>query len=112
MWPSFNTGTRSLVNLNNNKDVTLTWDINRGAPGVNRRFEVQKAAAALGAYAAMALVAVLGVILWTVSYNRNRGYVDTWASARKFAKASWDEGSPALTTGDWFDTTYDLVVFR
>jgi hypothetical protein len=20
--------------------------------------------------------------------------------------------SPALTTGDWFDTTYDLVVFR
>jgi hypothetical protein len=47
-----------------------------------------------------------------VVFDLNRGYVDTWASARKFAKASWDEGSPALTTGDWFDTTYDLVVFR
>ncbi len=45
-------------------------------------------------------------------FDLARGYVDTWASARKFSKASWDEGSPALTTGDWFDTTYDLVVFR
>jgi hypothetical protein len=45
-------------------------------------------------------------------FDINRGYVDTWASARKFTPASWDEGSPALTTGDWFDTTYDLVVTR
>jgi hypothetical protein len=41
-----------------------------------------------------------------------RGYVDTWASARKYTPGSWDEGSPALSTGNWFDTTYDLVVQR
>ena len=45
-------------------------------------------------------------------FDLARGYVDTWASARKFSRASWDEGSPSLTTGDWFDTTYDLVVLR
>ena len=47
-----------------------------------------------------------------VRFDLARGYVDTWGSARKFSRASWDIGSPALTTGDWFDTTYDLVVFR
>jgi type VI secretion system protein ImpL len=47
-----------------------------GLAGVNRRFEVQKAAAQLGAYAAMVLVALLGILVWTVSYNRNRGYVE------------------------------------
>jgi hypothetical protein len=45
-------------------------------------------------------------------FDLSRGYVDTWASARKFRPASWNEGSPSLTTGDWFDTTYDLVVQR
>lgn len=45
-------------------------------------------------------------------FDVNRGYVDTWASARKFRPATWDEGSPSQTTGDWFDTTYDLVVRR
>ena len=33
-------------------------------------------------------------------------------SARKYSRATGDEGSPAGTTGDWFDTTYDLVVLR
>jgi hypothetical protein len=47
-----------------------------------------------------------------VRFDLARGYVDTWGSARKYSRASWDEGSPALTTGDWFDTTYDLVVTR
>jgi len=45
-------------------------------------------------------------------FDLARGYVDTWASARKFNPGTWDEGSPSLTTGDWFDTTYDLVVLR
>jgi len=39
-----------------------------------------------------------------------RGYISSYASTRKFTKAHWDEGSPADTTGDWFDTTYDLRV--
>jgi len=51
-----------------------------GLAGVNRRVEVQKAAAQLGAYAAMALVAVLGVVVFTISYNRNRTYLDTVAT--------------------------------
>ena len=47
-----------------------------------------------------------------VRFDLARGYVDTWGSARKYARASYDEGSPANSTGDFFDTTYDLVVFR
>jgi hypothetical protein len=45
-------------------------------------------------------------------WDLGRGYVDTWASARKYNPGTWDEGSPAFSTGDWFDTTYDLVVTR
>jgi hypothetical protein len=45
-------------------------------------------------------------------FDLARGYVDTWASARKYRPAHWDDGSPANSTGDWFDTTYDLVVQR
>ena len=45
-------------------------------------------------------------------FDLARGYVDTYASARKYKPAHWDEGSPASSTGDWFDTTYDLVVPR
>jgi type VI secretion system protein ImpL len=47
-----------------------------GLAGVNRRVEVQKAAGQLGAYAAMALAAVLGVIAFSYSYRNNRVYVD------------------------------------
>ena len=47
-----------------------------GLAGVNRRFEVQWAAAQVGAYVAMAAIAILGIALWTVSYSRNRSYVD------------------------------------
>ncbi len=46
-----------------------------GLAGVNRRFEVQKAIAQLGAYAALAFVAAVGVMLLSVSYGRNRDYV-------------------------------------
>jgi type VI secretion system protein ImpL len=46
-----------------------------GLAGVNRRVEMQKAALQLGAYAAAALVALLGVIAVSVSYSRNRAYI-------------------------------------
>jgi hypothetical protein len=39
-----------------------------------------------------------------------RGYISSYASTRKFKARHWDDGDPALTTGDWFDTTYDLRV--
>ena len=51
-----------------------------GLAGVNRRLEVQKAAAQLGAYAAMILVAVAGVVAFSVSYSRNSAYVDAVAA--------------------------------
>jgi type VI secretion system protein ImpL len=47
-----------------------------GIAGVNRRMEVQKAAAQLGAYAALLAVTVIGVVVFSVSYARNRGYVE------------------------------------
>ena len=43
-----------------------------GLAGLNTRFEMQKAAVQLGAYAAAALIATLGVIAFSVSYARNR----------------------------------------
>ena len=52
-----------------------------GLAGVNRRLELKKAALQLGAYAAMALIAVLGIIAFTVSYSRNRTYIDETAQA-------------------------------
>lgn len=42
----------------------------------------------------------------------DRGYITSYASTRKFKARHWDEGSPADTTGDWFDTTPGLVVER
>ncbi len=48
-----------------------------GLAGVNRRFEFQMAAAQMGAYVAMAAVAIIGVIVWSVSYNRNRNYLES-----------------------------------
>ncbi len=46
-----------------------------GLAGVNRRVEMRKAALQLGAYAAMALLAVLGVIALSVSYRRNQAFI-------------------------------------
>jgi type VI secretion system protein ImpL len=46
-----------------------------GLAGVNRRVEVQKAAAQLGAYAALALLTIVGLIALSVSYGRNRTYI-------------------------------------
>jgi type VI secretion system protein ImpL len=46
-----------------------------GLAGVNRRREIQKAALQLGAYAALVLIAVLGVIALSLSYSRNKSYL-------------------------------------
>ena len=46
-----------------------------GIAGVNRRREMQMAAAQLGAYAALLLLAVVGVIALSVSYGRNKSYL-------------------------------------
>ena len=46
-----------------------------GLAGVNRRLEMKKAAWQLGAYAAIALVVVVGLIALSVSYANNRAYL-------------------------------------
>ena len=46
-----------------------------GLAGVNRRMEVRLAAWQVAAYAAMLVVAVLGVIVLTLSYRRNQSYL-------------------------------------
>ena len=46
-----------------------------GLAGVNRKVETRKAAAQVGAYAAMALAAIIGVVLLSVSYGRNRAFI-------------------------------------
>jgi type VI secretion system protein ImpL len=46
-----------------------------GLAGVNRRLEARKAAAQLGSYVAMALIAAIGVTGLSVSYGRNRAYL-------------------------------------
>jgi len=46
-----------------------------GLAGVNRRLETKKTAAQLGAYVAMGLVAVIGIIAMSISYSRNRAYI-------------------------------------
>ena len=51
-----------------------------GLAGVNRRDEMQKAALQLGIYVAMVLVALLGVIVESVSYRRNEAYLSQVAA--------------------------------
>jgi len=52
-----------------------------GLAGVNRKREIQKAALQLGAYAALILIAVFGVIAMSVSYARNRQYLSDVSAA-------------------------------
>ena len=59
-----------------------------GLAGVNRRLEVQKAAVQLAAYAAMAAIAVLGVIALSISYSRNRTYLGRVSEAVTGLQAS------------------------
>ncbi|MGA2776914.1 MAG: type VI secretion system membrane subunit TssM [Steroidobacteraceae bacterium] len=46
-----------------------------GLAGVNRRRELQKAALQLGIYAALVLIAIIGVVGMAVSYGRNKAYL-------------------------------------
>jgi type VI secretion system protein ImpL len=71
-----------------------------GLAGVNRSFEIRKAAAQFGAYAAMMLVAVIGVLLFTISNSRNATYVDAVA-----ADVSALQKSPRPPVGAALDLT-------
>jgi type VI secretion system protein ImpL len=52
-----------------------------GLAGLNRRLEMRKAAAQIGLYAALALIAVLGVLALSISYSRNKSYVNEVGTA-------------------------------
>jgi type VI secretion system protein ImpL len=58
------------------KDVLIN---EAGLASVSRRQELRQAAAQLGAYAAMVVVALLGLLLLFISYGRNRAYIDSVA---------------------------------
>jgi type VI secretion system protein ImpL len=47
-----------------------------GLAGINRRLEARKAAIQLGSYAAMGLIAAIGVAMLWVSYSRNRTFLE------------------------------------
>ena len=66
-----------------------------GLAGVNRRIEIRKAASQLAAYAALIAVAVIGVVLLTVSYRANRTYLTTVAEAVTALKTSPPEPEAA-----------------
>jgi type VI secretion system protein ImpL len=51
-----------------------------GLAGIDRRLELRKASMQLGAYAAAGVLATLGVIALSVSYNRNRQYLNEAAA--------------------------------
>jgi type VI secretion system protein ImpL len=51
-----------------------------GLAGLNTRFEMQKAAIQLGAYAAAAIIAILAVIAFSISYGNNRDYLNQVAA--------------------------------
>jgi type VI secretion system protein ImpL len=51
-----------------------------GLAGINRSLEARKAAGLLGAYVAMGLIAAAGVAVFSVSYSRNREYLEQTAS--------------------------------
>ncbi|MEQ1759516.1 MAG: type VI secretion system membrane subunit TssM [Vicinamibacterales bacterium] len=74
-----------------------------GLAGINRRIEMQMAAAQVVAYVAMALLTITAIVLWTVSYSRNRGYLDQveasiapLAATRAIQAQSLDEALPRL----------------
>jgi type VI secretion system protein ImpL len=70
-----------------------------GLAGVNRRLEVQKAVFEIAAYVALALVAILGVIVFSISYSRNRAYIADVA-----ASISALRDVPKGTSGTSFET--------
>ena len=47
-----------------------------GLAGIDRRFEAQSALRQFGAYAAVALIVAMGVLVWTLSFIKNRDYID------------------------------------
>ena len=51
-----------------------------GLAGIDRRLELRKASMQLGAYAATGVIATAGVIALSVSYNRNRQYLNEAAA--------------------------------
>ena len=88
------------------KDVMLAES---GLAGVNRRLEVQKAAAQLGSYAAMVLFAVLGVIVLSLAFGRNRTWIEQVDAAA--LKAGRTAAGPATLAGalNRLDSVYEVV---
>jgi type VI secretion system protein ImpL len=70
-----------------------------GLAGLNTRVEMQKAALQLGAYAALALVTVFGVVALSLSYGRNHAYIgETAADVAKLRDVPTVRAGAAIET--------------
>ena len=87
------------------KDVLLGES---GLAGVSRRFELQLAAAQIALYVTMAVIAIVGVILVTVSFARNRAYVSEVGTTT----ASLEQTAPVPTTAPLDDQLPRLDAVR
>ena len=82
-----------------------------GLAGLNRRFELQKAALQLGAYISVVLVAVLSVLALSISFGRNRAYLteisDTLSRVPQMPTAAAGTALPEIVP--WLDALQGVV---
>jgi type VI secretion system protein ImpL len=80
-----------------------------GLAGLNRRLEMRKAVLQAAAYAAMGLLAVFGVITFSVSYARNRDYLAQVSTAMEQLPAPPAQGAPLPDIAVWLDSLHSLI---
>lgn len=82
-----------------------------GLAGVNRRMELRQALLNSAVYIGVGLLIVLGIIAFSVSYQRNRSYLDDVAKATEALKAApaGDPASPLTANLDRLDALNEVT---
>jgi type VI secretion system protein ImpL len=80
-----------------------------GLAGLNRRLELRKALLQVAAYGAMAVIAVCGVIAFSMSYARNRDYLAEVSTAVGQLPAPPAQGASLPDIAVWLDSLYALI---
>lgn len=82
-----------------------------GLAGVNKRMELRQALVNSAVYIAVGLLIVLGIIAFSVSYQRNRGYLNDVAKATEALKAvpAGDPSSPLTASLDRLDALTEVT---
>lgn len=83
-----------------------------GLAGVNKRMELRQALFNVAVYAGVCLLIVLGLIAFSVSYQRNRSYLDDVAKATQALESvpPGDPSNPVITSLDRLDALGQVVV--